>query len=115
MQDPTKETRHSVREWHSVQGRDAPRIREGTVSVNILGGLPPPLDTIVRKVLHRELDSRPQAVVVEISRQHGDIVVHLLEPFDKRLKFSQAAEGEIGRELSAILSDIVDEEFGPAQ
>ena len=85
------------------------------MSVNILGVLPQPLDTIVRKVLHRELDSRPQAVVVEISRQHGDIVIHLLEPFDKRLKFSQAAEGEIGRELSSILTDIVDEEFGPLQ
>jgi len=71
------------------------------------------LDGIIRKVLRRELDSRPQALVVEVSQQHGDIVVHLLEPFDKRLKFSQAAGAEVGRELSSILADIVDEEFGP--
>ena len=81
--------------------------------VNILGQLPQPLDGIVRKVLHRELDPRPQALVVEILRRHGDIVVHVLEPFDKQLKFSQSAESEIGRELSSILTDIVDEEFGP--
>ena len=95
--------------------RESPRILEGTVSVNILGALPQPLDTIVRKVLHRELDSRPEPVVVEVSRQHGDVVIHVLEPFDKRLKFSQAAEGEIGRELSSILADIVAEEFGAQQ
>ena len=83
--------------------------------VKISGVLPQPLDGIIREVLHRELDPRPQAVVVEISRQHGDIVVHLHKPFDKRLKFSQTAEGEIGRELSSILTDIVDEEFGPSQ
>jgi len=85
------------------------------VPVNILGELPQPLDGIIRKVLHRELDSRPQALVVEVSRQHGDIVVHLLEPFEKRLKFSQAAGTEIGRELSSILTDILDEEFGPVK
>jgi hypothetical protein len=83
------------------------------VPANILGELSQPLDGIVRKVLHRELDPRPQAVVVEISRQHGDVVVHVLEPFDKRLKFSQSAESEIARELSTTLTDILDEEFGP--
>ena len=81
--------------------------------VNILGELPQPLDGIIRKVLHRELDPRPQTVVVEISRPHGDVVVHVLEPFDKRLKFNQTAETEIARELSSILTDIANEEFGP--
>jgi hypothetical protein len=92
---------------------ERPRSLEEMVPANILGELPQPLDGIVRKVLHRELDPRPQAVVVEISRRHGDVVVHVLEPFDKRLKFSQSADNEIARELSTTLTDILDEEFGP--
>jgi len=83
------------------------------VPVNVLGNLMQPLDTIVRDVLHRVLDSRPQMFVVEISRPHGDVIVHVLEPFDKRLKFNYPMEGEIARELSSTLSSIVDEEFGP--
>jgi hypothetical protein len=83
------------------------------VSVNILGDLPQPLDTIVRDVLHRVLDSRPQQLVVEISRPHGDVIVHVLEPFERRLKFNYPLESEIARELSSTLSAIVDEEFGP--
>lgn len=83
------------------------------MSVNILGDLQQPLDTLVRDVLHRALDSRPQQFVVEISRPHGDVIVHILEPFERRLKFSYPVESEIARELSSTLTAIVDEEFGP--
>jgi hypothetical protein len=83
------------------------------VPVNILGDLPQPLDAIIREVLHRALDSRPQELVIEISRPHGDVIVHVLEPFDKRLKFNHPVETEIARELSSTLTAIVDEEFGP--
>jgi hypothetical protein len=83
------------------------------VPLNILGELPQPLDTIVREVLHRALDARPQEFVVEISRPHGDVIVHVLEPFERRLKFNYPMESEIARELSSTVTAIVDEEFGP--
>ncbi|HUI42872.1 MAG TPA: hypothetical protein VL523_12980 [Terriglobia bacterium] len=80
--------------------------------VKILGVLPEGLDGLVRKVLRQTLDARTQEFVIHISRPHGDVVVHVREPFDKRLKFTGGAELEIARELQAILADIVDEECG---
>jgi len=85
------------------------------VPVNILGDIQQPLDSIVRDALHRVLDPRPQRFKVEISRPHGDVIVHVLAPFDKRLKFSYPMEAEIARELSSTLAAIVDEEFGPVK
>jgi hypothetical protein len=83
------------------------------VSVKINGVLPRPVDAVVREVLRRVLDRRPEAFVIHISRPHADLVVHLQQPFDKRLKFSSAAESEIARELYTTLVEIVEGELGP--
>ena len=82
--------------------------------VKVNGVLPGGLDALVRSVLRKALETRPQNFVVHLSREHGDVIVHVREPFDKKLKFSGAAELEVARELQAILTDIVEEECGPA-
>jgi hypothetical protein len=87
--------------------------QEEFVPVKIQGALSEDLDALVRKVLRQALDVRPQDFNVHISRSHGDIVVHVREPFDKKLRFSASAGVEIARELQSILTDIVDEECGP--
>ena len=83
------------------------------MAVEILGELPKPLEDVVKEVLHRALDPRPQRFVVHISWPHADLVVHIQRPFDKKLKFTRPAEGEIARELHTTLNAIVDEEYGP--
>ncbi len=83
------------------------------MSVEIIGVLPNPFDKLVREVLHRALGRRPQQFVVHISRPHGEMIVHLQQPLDRRLKFNNPVEAEIARELYAVLTDIVDEAFGP--
>ena len=88
-------------------------MREGNVSVEILGTLPNPLDGMIREVLHRALDLRPQSFKVHISRSHADVVVHIREPIEKRLKFNCPLEAEIARELYVTLTAIVEEELGP--
>ncbi len=80
--------------------------------VEITGALRQPLDKLVREVLHRALDRRPQRFVVHIARPHGELVVHLQQPLDRRLKFNNPAETEIARELYGVLVEIVDEAFG---
>jgi len=85
------------------------------VPVKISGVLPEGLDGLLRKVLRHCLDGRPQDFAVHVSREHGSVVVHVRTPFDKRLKFSSAADLDVARELQSILTDIVDEECGPAQ
>ena len=81
--------------------------------VEIQGELPQPLENVVKEVLYHALDARPQRFVVHISWPHTDLIVHIRGPFDRRLKFSRAAETEIARELYTTLSAIVDEECGP--
>jgi len=83
------------------------------MAVEIQGELPKPLEKVVKEVLHRALDPRPQGFVVHISWPHADLIVHIQRPFDKKLKFNRPAEGEIARELSTTLTGIVDEECGP--
>jgi hypothetical protein len=68
---------------------------------------------VVKEVLHRALDGRPQRFVVHISWPHADLIVHIQRPFDKKLKFNRPAEAEIARELCTTLTAIVDEECGP--
>jgi hypothetical protein len=85
------------------------------VAVEIQGELPKPLENVVKEVLHRALDLRPQRFVVHISWPHADLVVHIQRPFDRKLKFTRPAEAEIARELHTSLSAIVDEEYGPIQ
>ncbi|MBZ5564166.1 MAG: hypothetical protein LAP13_17305, partial [Acidobacteriia bacterium] len=80
--------------------------------VEITGGLTQPLDKLVREVLHRALDRRPQRFVVHISRPHGEMVVHLQQPLDRKLKFNNPTETEIARELYGVLTEIADEAFG---
>ena len=77
--------------------------------VEILGEIKSPLDTIVRDAVHRSLDTRPAKFVVHISEPHGEVIVHIREPFDRRLKFSSVSELEIGRELYTALTEIVEE------
>ncbi len=81
--------------------------------VEITGVLPQPLDKLVREVLHRALGRRPQQFVVHISRPHGEMIVHLQRPLDRRLKFNNPTETEIARELYGVLTEITDEVFGP--
>ncbi len=81
--------------------------------VEITGGVTQPLDKLVRDVLHRALDGRPQRFVVHISRPHGELIVHLQEPLNRRLKFNNPADTEIARELYGVLTEIVNEAFGP--
>ena len=81
--------------------------------VEIVGELPQPLDGMIRSVLSRVLDSRPQAIVVHISRPHSELVVQIRKPFDRTLKFNHPQEAEIARELYATLTAIVEDELGP--
>lgn len=83
--------------------------------VEILGEVSQPLDLLVRKVLHEILDSRPQEIVVHVSRPHTDLVVHIRKPFDRKLKFNSPLETEVARELQASLRELADEELGPAR
>jgi hypothetical protein len=85
------------------------------VSVEIKGDLPQPLEGVVKEVLHRALDFRPQEFVVHISKPHAEVIVHVTQPIDKRLKFNGPMEVEIARELYAVITEIVDEELGPAK
>ncbi len=102
-----------------VRSRDAPCVTmgmksvEGPVPVKINGVLPNSMDGVVRGVLRRALDPRPEAFVVHISRPHSDLVVHVQQPFDKRLKFSGAGESEIARELYTTVTEIAEGELGP--
>jgi hypothetical protein len=84
------------------------------MALEILGELSKPLDAVVRQVLHRALDPRPQRFIVHLSWPHADMIVHIQQPFDRKLKFNRPLESEIARELYAIVTAIVDEEFGPA-
>jgi hypothetical protein len=88
---------------------------ERDVGVEILGELPKPLDELIKQALHQALDARRQKFVVHISWPHADVIVHIKEPFDRRLKFTRPAEAEIGRELYATVGAIVDEECGPSK
>lgn len=81
--------------------------------VQITGVLPRQFDGAVRQALHQILDPRPQEFVVEISWPHAEMVVHFHAPLEKRLKFMGTMEGEIARELHAVVGEIMDEEFGP--
>ena len=83
------------------------------MAVEIQGELPKPLEEVVKEVLHRALDPRPQRFIVHISWPHADLIVHIQRPFDKKLKFNRPAEAEIARELYTTLTAIVDEECGP--
>jgi len=85
------------------------------MAVEIEGELPKPLEEVVRRVLHRALDPRPQRFIVHISWPHADVIVHIQRPFDRRLKFNGAGAAEIARELHSTLTAIVDEECGPIQ
>ena len=84
------------------------------MAVQIRGALPQPLDGTIRKALHEALDKRPEKFAVELSwPHHADLVVHIQEPLDKRLKFNRPIESEIARELHATVIEIVEGEFGP--
>ncbi len=89
--------------------------RRRNVAVEIVGELPKPLDEAVKEVLHRALDPRPQRFIVHISWPHADVIVHIQRPFDKKLKFTRPVEAEIGRELYAAVTAIVDEQYGPIE
>jgi hypothetical protein len=79
------------------------------MAVEIVGEVTRPLDTVIKQVLHKALDSRPDSFVVHVSQPHNELVVHIRSPVDRRLKFSPASELEIGRELYTTLTAIVDE------
>jgi hypothetical protein len=83
------------------------------VALEILGELPQPLDTVVRQVLHHALGTRPQRFVVHLSWPHADLIVHIQQPFDRKLKFNRPLASEIARELYTIITAIIDEECGP--
>ena len=83
--------------------------------LEIRGALPQPLDAVIRKSLHEALNARPEAFVVEISCPHADVVVHLQQPLDKRLKFTRPIESELARELYATITEIVAAELGPVK
>jgi hypothetical protein len=86
------------------------------VPVQIRGVLQQPLDGMLRKALHQALDARPEKFVIELSWPHrSDVVVHIQEPLDKRLKFNRPIESELARELYATVTEIVEAEFGPAE
>jgi len=84
------------------------------VSVKIIGVLPSTIDGVVRTVLRRALDSRPEGFVVHISWPHSDLVVHIQQPFDKKLKFHSAGESDVARELYTTVAEIAEGELGPA-
>jgi hypothetical protein len=81
------------------------------MSLEVVGELRDPLDTIVKEALHKALDTKPGGFVVHISQPHSELIVHIKTPFDRRLKFNPVSEFEIGRELCTALSAIVDEEL----
>ena len=81
--------------------------------VQITGVLPKQFDGAVRKTLHHVLHERPEEFVVEIGWPHSELVVHIHEPFDKRLKFNGTNEVDIARELLAVVTEIVESELGP--
>lgn len=81
--------------------------------VKINGVLPKPVDGIVREVLRRALDPRPEAFVVHISWPHADMVIHVQQPFEKRLKFCNPGESDIARELYTTVMEIAEGELGP--
>ena len=84
--------------------------------VQIRGALTQPLDAMVRKALQQALESRPERFVVELSWPHqADLVVHIQEPIDRRLKFNRPVESELARELYATITEIVEADFGPAK
>ena len=83
---------------------------ERDVPLEILGELPKPMNALIREVLERVLGGRPERFIVHLSRPHADVIVHIQQPFDKKLKFTRPLESEIARELYAILTAIVDEE-----
>ncbi len=85
----------------------------GIVPVKINGALPNSMDGAVRTVLRRALDARPEAFVVHISKPHSDLVIHIQQPFDKKLKFSSSGESEIARELYTTVTEIAEGELGP--
>lgn len=82
--------------------------------VKINGVLPNTVDGVVRAVLRRALDSRPEAFVVHISWPHSDLVVHVQQPFDKKLKFNNPGESDVARELYTTVMEIAEGELGPA-
>jgi hypothetical protein len=84
------------------------------MAVEIVGELRSPLDAIVRDALHKALDTRPANFVVHIAQPHSELIVHLRQPFERRLKFTPVSEPEVGRELYTALISIVDEELPPA-
>ncbi|MGD0693439.1 MAG: hypothetical protein ABSB82_01145 [Terriglobia bacterium] len=79
--------------------------------VQITGVLPKQFDAVVKEALHRALDAKPQEFVVEVSWPHSELVVHIQSPLNKRLKFNQPAETELGRELFSVVTEIVDAEL----
>ena len=82
--------------------------------VQIRGALPQPLDAMVRKALQQALEARPERFVVELSwPHHADLVVHIQEPLDRRLKFNRPIESELARELYATITEIVAADCGP--
>lgn len=84
--------------------------------VQIRGALPQPLDGIIRKTLQQALEGRPENFVIELSWPHrSDLVVHIQEPVDKRLKFNRPIESELARELHATIAGIVEADFGPVK
>ena len=84
--------------------------------VQIRGALPQPIDTTVRKTLQQALEARPERFVVELSWPHqGDLVIHIQEPLDRRLKFNRPIESELARELFATITEIVEADCGPAK
>jgi hypothetical protein len=79
--------------------------------LEIAGELRSPLDVIVQNALHKALDAKPGNYVVHISQPHAELIVHIREPFDRRLKFNPVSDLEVGRELYTALTAIVDEEL----
>ena len=84
------------------------------MAVKIIGVLPSTIDGVVRAVLRRALDPRPEAFVVHISWPHSDLVVHIQQPIDKKLKFHSLGESDIARELYSTVTEIAEGELGPA-
>ena len=83
------------------------------MAVEILGELPQPLDGMVREALCQALNPRPQKFVVHISWPHAEMIVDVMAPFGRTLKFNHPQEAEIARELYTTITAIADEEFGP--
>lgn len=89
-------------------------LAEGILSVKINGVLPGTVDGVVRAVLRRALDGRPESFVVHISWPHSDLVVHIQQPFDKKLKFHSPGESDVAREVYTTVAEIAEGELGPA-